>query len=66
MTTTSRFTHRTKAAFMLPGSQHWIWLTWCHGPETKHAAIINKANEIGAIRWDFGNSDHGRIGEVNF
>ncbi len=49
---------KTRAAFMLPGRRNWSWVTWEHREPNKHAAIIEKAREIGATRWDFGNADH--------
>jgi hypothetical protein len=50
--------YRTRAAFMLPGRRNWQWVTWTHREPNKHAAIIAKANELGATSWDFGNADH--------
>lgn len=57
---------KTRAAFVLPNRSGWIWITWTHRHGNVHAAIIEKAKEIGAIRWDFGQADHGEIDRVNF
>lgn len=55
---------RTRAAFLVRG--RWQWHTWTHSHASKHAAIVEKARELGAAGWDFGNADHGFLGEVNF
>lgn len=55
---------KTRAAFQIKG--RWKWVTWTHHHGNKHAAIIEKAKELGADRWDYGNADHGFVGDVNF
>jgi len=57
-------TWRTKAPFFVSGK--WTWHTWNHNHGSSHAAIIEKANELKADAWDFGQADHGMIGRVNF
>lgn len=57
---------KTRAAFRMAGRAGWTWITWTHAHGNKHAAIIEKAQEIGAVAWDFGQADHGEIGRVNF
>lgn len=47
---------RTKAPFYL--KDRWVWLKWSNDEPSKHAAILRKAAEIGALSWDFGQSDH--------
>lgn len=46
------------APFMLEGS--WHWLTWQATTANKHAAILDKAAEIGATAWDFAQADMDR------
>jgi hypothetical protein len=59
-------TYRVRAAFVVAG--RWRWITWtdttCEG--NKHAAIINKANELGATGWDFGNADFAEFDRAGF
>ena len=55
---------KTRAAFQVGAG--WTWITWTHAHGNKHAAIIEKAAEIGATHWDFGQADHGEIDRVNF
>lgn len=50
--------YTTRAAFMRPGARGWSWVKWTHGHANKHAAIVEKAKEIGATLWDFGQADH--------
>jgi hypothetical protein len=50
----------------MAGGRGWTWITWTHAHGNKHAAIIEKAEEIGAVRWDFGQADHGPVDRVNF
>jgi hypothetical protein len=57
---------KTRAAFVYPGNPNWRWVTWTHHHGNRHAAIIEKAREIGATSWDFGQADHGLVGDVNF
>lgn len=57
---------KTKAAFRLPGNRGWSWVTWTHSEGNKHAAIIDKARELNATAWDFGQADHGEFDRVNF
>lgn len=59
-------TFRTRAAFMVPGSRGWRWVTWTHNHGNKHAAIIEKATELSASAWDFGNADHAESSRANF
>jgi hypothetical protein len=58
--------YKTRAAFQMAGGRGWTWITWTHAHGNKHAAIIEKAEEIGAVRWDFGQADHGPVDRVNF
>lgn len=46
----------TRAPFHVGGQ--WRWVTWTHRHANKHAAIIEKADELGADGWDFGQADH--------
>jgi hypothetical protein len=55
---------KTRAAFQIGG--RWKWVTWVHEEPNKHAAIIEKAKELGASRWDYGNADHAFVSEANF
>ena len=50
--------YTTRAPFMRPGARGWSWIKWTHGHANKHAAILEKAKEIGATAWDFGQADH--------
>jgi hypothetical protein len=47
---------KTRAPFLVAGS--WRWITWTHGAANKHAAMIDKAKELGAQSWDYGQADH--------
>jgi hypothetical protein len=52
-----------RSAFLVAG--RWTWVRFSFAGGNKHAAIIAKANELGATAWDFGNaevSDVHRIG----
>ena len=55
---------RTRAPFMVDNK--WQWVTWNHHHGNKHAAIVEKAQELGATAWDYGQADHGELGRVNF
>jgi hypothetical protein len=65
-TTTKAAEWKTRAAFMVKPGAGWTWLTWSHAHGCRHAAIIEKARELGAVAWDFGQADHGEVGRVNF
>jgi hypothetical protein len=58
---TSNVRWRTRAAFRLLGARNWQWHTWTHNHGNKHAAIHEKATELGAVAWDFGNADHAEL-----
>lgn len=36
----------------------WQWHTWTNYSGNSHKAIIEKAQELGATAWDFGQADH--------
>ena len=55
---------RTRAPFLI--NHKWQWVTWNHHHGNRHAAILEKAKELGATMWDFGQADHGEFGRVNF
>lgn len=55
---------RTRAPFFVSG--RWIWRTWTHTEANKHAAIIEKATELGAQAWDFGQADHEFLDRAGF
>lgn len=59
---------KVKAAFSKNGGASWFWLTWTENKSggNKHAAIIAKANEIGANSWDYGNADYAFACDANF
>lgn len=57
---------RTRAAFSMNGGVTWTWHVWTHAHANKHSAIVEKARELDASAWDFGNADHGPVGEVGF
>jgi hypothetical protein len=57
---------KTRAAFSFNGGCTWVWHTWRHNHGNKHAAIIEKAAELGAKTWDYSQADHGEAGRVNF
>lgn len=59
-------TFRTRAAFILPNTKAWKWVTWSNTHPSKHAAIIEKAKELNAVSWDFGNADHEESSRANF
>jgi hypothetical protein len=61
-------TWRTKAAFLVQkGDAYvWTWKVWEHMHGNKHAAILEKAVELRAARWDFGTADHDMSGRANF
>ncbi len=56
---------RTRAAFHI-GTSGWQWVTWTHRHGSKHAAIVEKAKEIGASAWDMGNADHAESSRAGF
>jgi hypothetical protein len=66
MATTLPTPWRTRAAFCLAAGRPWVWFTWTHPHGNKHAAIIEKATELQAVAWDFGQADHGQVDRVNF
>ena len=47
----------TRAPFRI-GTAGWTWHTWMSEHGNKHAAINEKAAELGAHSWDFGQADH--------
>jgi hypothetical protein len=51
-----RADYTTRAAFFI--GRGWVWIKWRHSEPNKHAAILAKAEELGAQRWDYGNADH--------
>jgi hypothetical protein len=55
--TTNRTTLRTTAPFLMP-SGGWVWVTWTNSIPNKHAAILEKKEELGAVAADFGQADH--------
>lgn len=55
---------RTRAPLFVAG--RWNWHAWSHHHGNKHAAIIEKANALGATAWDFGQADHDLASRVNF
>ena len=48
----------TRAAFITKQGGSWSWVKWTHFDPNKHAAILAKAKELGAVAWDFGQADH--------
>ncbi len=54
---------RTRAAFLLP--EGWRWVAWNRQEPSKQAAIVDKAYQLGAKGWDFGNADHALQREWN-
>jgi hypothetical protein len=62
-------TWTTRAAFQMTNGAGWTWLTWTHDSEergNKHAVILRKAKEIGAVRWDFSQADHSETPRFRF
>lgn len=55
---------RTRAPFRVGG--RWRQVTWNHHHGNSHVAILEKARELNADAWDFGQADHGLLGSVNF
>lgn len=52
---------KCRAAFILSAGGAWTWITFTHeGAEqgNKHAAIISKAKELGAVGWDFSQAEY--------
>lgn len=45
------------AAFSFNGGASWTWRTFDFAGGNKHAAIVQKAKEIGANAWDFSQAD---------
>jgi hypothetical protein len=62
---TSKPTHRTKAAFWIDDSHGWRWRTWDNSNASRHAAILEKAIELGAKGYDSGNSEHEELSRWN-
>ena len=50
-------TFTTKAPFLMKSGK-WSWHTWTNNEPNKHAAMLTKQTEIGAIGCDFGQADH--------
>jgi hypothetical protein len=48
--------YKTKAPFLV--NNRWVWVTWTNPHGNSHAAIIEKAKELNAQAWDFGQADH--------
>ena len=59
-----RTNYKTRAPFFLNGK--WGWLRWTNTEPNKHAAIAEKAREIGAVSWDAGQADHVEADRANF
>jgi aryl-alcohol dehydrogenase-like predicted oxidoreductase len=57
-------TFKTRAPFLVNG--RWQWHTWPNHEANKHAAILDKARELGASAWDFGQADHDFADRVSF
>jgi len=55
---------RTRAPFLIDG--RWQWVSWTHASGSKHAAIVEKARELGASAWDFGQADHEQADRASF
>lgn len=54
---------KCRAAFILAAGGAWTWITFTHeGADlgNKHAAIIGKAKELGAVAWDFSQAEYDR------
>lgn len=64
MQTTTAISYRTRAAFLVSGS--WVWKTWNHHEPNKHAAILNKAAEIGAGGYETSQADHAEEDRWNY
>ena len=54
MTSTRKIT--TRAPFLVAG--RWKWVTWQHDHANSHAAVHEKARELGALAWDHGQTAH--------
>lgn len=54
-----RMMYRTNAAFYVLGK--WVWVKWDHKEANKHKAILDKASEVNAESWDFGQADHAEV-----
>ena len=50
---------KTYAPFLI--NHKWVWRRWTSAHGNKHEAILEKAQEFGAQRWDFGQAEHTRI-----
>jgi hypothetical protein len=55
---------KTRAAFLKGG--RWGWHVWTHTHANKHAALIEKAAELGAQGYDAGQADHAELSRANF
>ena len=52
---------KCRAAFILTAGGAWTWITFTHEGRdvgNKHAAIIGKAKELGAVGWDFSQAEY--------
>ncbi len=54
-----KFQIETTAPFHMGG--RWVWKTWRHGKGNTHKAILDKAAELNADAWDFGQATHTRL-----
>lgn len=48
--------YTTNAPFLV--KNNWQWVRWTHSEPNRHAAILDKAKELNASAWDFGQADH--------
>lgn len=64
MKTTRPTQYRTRAPFYY--GHRWHWHVWQHENGCSYSAIVDKANELKAEVWDFGQADQPRVGEVRF
>ena len=55
---------KTRAAFYI--HNRWTWVVWNNNTGNKHEAILKKANELSATRWDYGNADHNETSRCNY
>jgi hypothetical protein len=51
--------YETTAPFHVGG--RWIWKTWRNLGGNTHAVILDKASDLNADAWDFGQATHTRI-----
>lgn len=61
---TTRIEFRTRAPFLI--DNRWLWITWSNHHGNKHAAILEKATELSATAWDFGQADHYETSRAGF